>query len=143
MSDAMSMVVQTLLGNRPNVRTLASTDVLPASFELGFDQLGQLDPQWVWVAERHGQIEGCIVASPCHGVALVWRVTALRGGVLLPLLRQFMRDCRTRGMMGYMTLVDSAVPSQAKLRRIVERNGGGTRGPALTLMASPLIREGV
>lgn len=140
MSDAAQQIVMSVLrGEHPlKIRYLASHETLPADFEAGFDQLGQLDPSWVWIAERRGRMIGCIVASPCHGVALIWRVVS-KDGCLLPMLRQFMRDCKTRGLRGYMTLIDEKVKEQKKLQGIIERGGGGTKDTVFSLLASPLV----
>lgn len=139
MSKAHDIVMAVLSGEYPvKVRYLQPNETLPLDFDAGFDRLGQLDPSWVWIAERRGQMVGCIVASPCHGVALIWRVVS-RGNCLLPLLRQFMRDCHTRKLKGYITLLDGDVKEQRKLQRIIEHHGGGTREPLFRLMASPLV----
>ena|SRR5208283_1337761 len=145
MSKAASMVIAALRGESPLiVRLLQEPESLPESFEAGFDQLGQLDPQWVWVAERRGQIVGCIVASPCHGVALIWRLYSKTGAdCLLPMCRRFMADCRKRGVKGYMTFVDLNIPAQSKLQRLLKRLGGDTTGNPFTLIAGPLAKEGV
>lgn len=141
MSDAHQIVMSVLRGEFPvRIRYLAKNETLPLEFEAGFDQLGQLDPSWVWIAERRGQMTGCIVASPCHGVALIWRLVSLpNSNCLLPMLRQFMRDCKTRGIKGYMTLIDEKVSEQKQLQRIIERSGGGTKDTVFSLVASPLV----
>ena len=145
MSDAAQLVLSVLRGETPlQVRLLKESESLPSEFEAGFDQLGQLDPNWVWVAERRGQIVGCIVSSPCHGVALIWRLYSKTGAnCLLPMCRRFMADCRKRGVKGYMTLVDPTVKAQSKLLSIIKRGGGKTENRPFILIGSPLVREGI
>lgn len=140
MSDAAQLVLDILRGTLPaRVRLMRDGDVLPVEFEAGFDQLGQLDRQWAWVCERGGEITGLLLASPCHGVALVWKVAMKEGErSLLRLLRTFVRDIRQRGLKGYMTWVDPKIERQNKLRRIMEHAGGKAAIDSLTLVAAPL-----
>ena len=145
MSDAVTIVLNVLRGTFPlTVRLLKESESLPAFFEAGFDQLGQLDPQWVWVAERRGQIVGCIVSSPCHGVALIWRLVALpESNCLLPMCRRFMADCRKRGLKGYMTWTNSENETQNHLQRIIKRIGGEVAPNNYQLIAGPIAKEGI
>jgi hypothetical protein len=131
-------IVMAVLDKR-RIRNMRPGEVLPEKFEVGFDQLGRLDHNWVWIAERRGQIEGCIVASPCHGVALIWRLVSFAGSAgMLPLCRRFMKDCKARGIRGYLTLVDPEVKTQARLMRVILRGKGKVAG-TFHLMASPLV----
>lgn len=142
MSDAAQLVMEALAGGlRASVRLLRHGESLPESFELGFAHLGALDPSWCWVVERGGAIEGCLLASPCHGTALIWRLVLIPGAPLSSLtrlLRAFLRDCRARGLAGYMTLVDEGVDAQGKLKKIMERAGAKVAARGWTLMASPV-----
>lgn len=147
MSDAAKLVLDVLMGTTPAVvRLMRPDDAIPPEFEAGFDQLGALDTSWIWVSELQGAITGILIASPCHGVALIWKL-ALRPNepvsVLFKLLRAFLKDIRQRGMRGYMTWVDPNVKTQAKLKRIIERAGGKSAVGTLELIAAPLAREGI
>lgn len=147
MPDATQLVLDVLQGKTPaKVRLIYTGERLPASFELGFDHLHQIDPNWCWIVERNGHIEGCLLASPCHGTAMIWRLCTTPGAPLsslTKLLRAFLADCRRRGLRGYITLVDEAIDGQAKLKKIMERAGAKQAATGWTLMASPIPREGI
>lgn len=145
MSEAAKVVLAVLRGESPlTVRLLRESESLPESFEAGFDQLRQLDPSWVWVAERRGQIVGCIVSSPCHGVALIWRLVALPGShCLFALWKRFLKDCRSRKVVGFMALVDPAVHTQGKIQRYLERQMRAKDAGRFVLMAGSMARGGV
>jgi hypothetical protein len=146
-SDAAKLVLDVLRGTTPAVvRLMREGDVFPPEFDVGFDQLGKLDYRWIWVAERNGVIEGVVAASPCHGMALVWRVAIDHDSpksLLLKLLRAFMRDIRQRGYSGYMTWVDPNRRPESQLRRVIEHLGGKSSHERMVLVAAPLAREGV
>jgi len=137
------------------VRHYQKGDVIPAELRIGFDQLGRLDGEWIWVVEepcsivmRRGAasqasavICGVLVAAPCHGVAMIYRLALMPGtslGKLTALLRRFMDDLLERGYVGYMTFVDPTVPAQAKLRKLIERAKGSQVGGNHLVMAGPL-----
>ena len=128
------------------VRLLRDGDVLPSAFDVGFDKLNAIDPNWCWIVERNSVLEGCLLASPCHGTAVIWRLAMIPGtsaSSLLKLLRTFMRDMRRRGISGYITFVDENEPTQRKLKSLMERIGAKVGAKNWTLMASPIPREGV
>lgn len=142
-ADMLSAIVR--YRNRVVVRTALPGEIFPSTWELGFEQLGKIDPMWVWVAERFNQPLGALVASEAHGVAVIWRVVALgpdAATITRRLLHCFLADIRLRGLKGYLTMLNRAVPAQDKLARIIERAGGkesATRD--LVLMAGPIPRE--
>lgn len=137
MSDASQLVVDRILG-KTVIRQMHKGEVLPEHFELGFDQLGQIDEEWVWVAESGSDIIGCILSSPCHGTAVVWRVVASDKRCLLKLLRFFLRECKTRGLRGCMAMVDPEIDAQRKLKSIMARTGGYVASDKFELVATPL-----
>lgn len=141
MSIAEQIVMEVLTGGKPVVRLMLQRDVIPAEFEVGFDQLGRLDHNWIWVVERYGKIEGCIVAAPCHGVAFVYRVAMAKDApkyCLRKLIRQAVNDCRERGIRGMMTFVNPDNETQMKLKKLMENWGGGSPVPLQMVMAAPL-----
>lgn len=138
MSQAAQLAADVLMGRRTIIRQMRCGDILLPEWECGFEQLGRIDPEWVWVAEKGGRLIGCIVASPAHGTAIVWRVVS-DGSCLLPLLRTFYRDIRKRGCMGYMTIVDPRIKEQAKLQKVMERGKGGIVADGFTLIAAPVL----
>ena len=96
-----------------------------------------LDPDWVWVSyDKSGGIVGMMIAAPCHGLVLIWRLKMLPSAprmALLKLLRRFIRDIRLRGMLGYFSFLDiSTRPEEQALARIAFRAGS-------VLMASTTV----
>jgi len=146
MSDAVQFAVEVIRGQRAVVRLLRSGDVLPKTFDIGFDQLGTLDASWVWVSERQGTITGVLVASPCHGVALIWRLAVEPSepiSTLTRLLRVFLKAIRERKCKGYITWVDPKVEIQAKLKGIIQHVGGGVAVNGMEMLAGSLVRENI
>jgi hypothetical protein len=134
MSAAHQIVLDVIHGGRPVVRNLHYGEIIPPEFEVGFDKLGMLDRDWVWVLDQGGEIKGILVASPCHQTVVIWRLV---GKEPLKLLRTFGRTVRKLGYQGFMTLLDETSPTQRKLFRIVKRCGGGTMPARFMLAAAP------
>jgi len=125
------------------IRMLRKGEIIPASLEAGFEQLGNLDHDWVWVLESGGEIKGVLLAAPCHGTAFIWRIAVgpdVEGWSVGKLLRRFLADCRERGLKGYITIIDSSVPIQKQLQRIIERAGGTVVGD-YRMMSAPTPKE--
>jgi len=86
-----------------------------------------LDPHWVWTVEDAGKMVGILIAGPCHGLVFIWRVKVVAGAprwTLGKLFRNFIRDLRKRGCLGYMAclnLVDQ--PRELAIARIALRAG--------------------
>ena len=126
-------------------RLMREGEEIPPELEAGFEQLGKLDRDWVWVVESGGKIVGVLLACDCHGVAMIWRVAVLPGQSTMAvgrLLRRFLGDVRARGMVGYLTLVDASKSTQGRLQAIIEKAGGQKFGE-FTLMASAMPRENI
>lgn len=137
--------VMAFLTPKDHTRLLREGETIPPSLEAGFDLLGKLDHNWIWVVEAGGEIKGVLVASPCHGCAFVWRVVIADGMAniaVIRLLRRFARDIRDRGMKGYITLLGSSSAVETRLRSIVEKLGAKAWGE-YTIMASGLPKENV
>lgn len=129
---------------KANVRQMRASDRMPPELRMGFDLLGKLDTDWIWVVEEGGLIRGVLVAAPCHGVAMIYRLALVPGtplGSLTALLRRFLGDLRARGIRGYLTFVDPESKIQGKLKRIIERAGGQQIGAPHVVMAAPLPKE--
>lgn len=137
MSEAAKLVSDMIVG-KTIIRQMHKGEPLPASFELGFDQLGQVDENWVWVAEQYGRLVGCIMASPCHGTAIVWRVVSSDMKCLLAMLRFFLKECKNRGLRGCMALIDPQIDAQRKLKSIMQRTGGYVASTDFEFVATPL-----
>jgi hypothetical protein len=131
--------------SQDHVRLLREGETLPSSLDAGFEQLGKLDREWVWCLISGGEIKGALLACPCHGTAFVWRVSLMPGlgkTAILRLLRRFVSDIRKRGVIGIITILDAATPTQAALKGILERVGGCKFGD-YELVVAPIPKEGV
>lgn len=129
---------------KANARQMRASDRIPPELRIGFDLLGKLDTDWIWVVERDGLIRGVLVAAPCHGVAMIYRLALVPGthvSSLIALLRTFLRDLRGRGIRGYLTFLDPESKIQGKLKRVIERAGGQQVGNPHVVMAAPLPKE--
>jgi hypothetical protein len=142
MSALMDFDIVAFFGKkREQARLMRPMDVIPAELEAGFDLLGQLDPDWVWVLAQDEKIKGVLIASPAHGVAMIWRITVAKDAsqmALFKLLRAFLRDARSRGLRGYLTIVSPSSESQKRLTGIFEKAGGQVVESGMTMLASPV-----
>lgn len=130
---------------KDHARLLRKGEKIPVGLEAGFDILGQIDHNWIWVMESHGEIKGVLVASPCHGCAFVWRLVIapdMDNVAVIRLLRQFAKDIREMGLKGYLTLLGSASATETRIKAIVEKLGAKAYGD-YTIMASRLPKENV
>jgi hypothetical protein len=129
-------------------RLMRSGEVIPPELEAAFDLTGQLDSNWVWVLDTDGIIKGVLIASPAHGVVMIWQISIAKDAsnlALARLLRRFLADCRTRGMRGLLTIVNLAGDSQRRLADIILKSHPMARiiEPSMALLASPLPKEGL
>lgn len=85
-------------------------------------QMLDLDLDWVWAAyDREDRMVGLLIAAPCHGLAMIWRVRMLPSAAptaLLSMFRKFIKDIRRRGFLGYMVGLDLTRPEEQALARI-------------------------
>ena len=138
-------VMAFLLPKDHHARLLRPGETIPASLNAGFDMLGKIDPNWIWILESQGEIRGILVASDCHGCAFVWRLVVSPGMgnvAVIRLLRRFAMDIRERGLKGYLTLLSAENDTETRLKGIVEKLGGKSGGQ-FTLMASWLPKENI
>lgn len=135
--------VMAFLMPKERVRFLKPGETIPSHMDAGFELLGKLDRDWIWILEYQSQIRGVLVASNFHGIAFLWRLKVLPGvsqtGVLR-LLKRFRSDCLKRGVNGYMTLTDVSTATGKQLKSIVERCGGKDHG-TVNILSAPLPRE--
>lgn len=125
------------------VRNLEPWEFIPEALELGFEQLGKIDYNWVWVLVDKGQIKGAILAAPCHGTAFIWRVAVLPGlpnTAIVRLLRGFLASMRKRGVKGLLTIVDPEIATQRRLKRVLQRIRGREFG-TYELIVTPMPKE--
>jgi len=93
-----------------------------------------------------GNINGVLVASPCHGAAMIWRVVVAPGSsqmALGRLLRAFLRDCRKRGVRGYVTFLSLSGEAQQRLATILEHAGGKVIQSGMTMYGSRMPRANI
>lgn len=130
---------------RERARQLRSKEVIPSELDAAFDLVGQVDHEWVWVLEVDGELKGVLVASPAHGVAMIWRIVIKPGCSTMALgrlLRRFLKDCRKRGIVGYMTVLQMEGTQEA-LARIMEKVGAIKVQEGMTMYAGKLPRENI
>jgi hypothetical protein len=130
---------------RQRARLIGAAESIPAELDAGFELLGNLDRDWIWVLEDDGKVKGVMVASPCHGCAFIWRLAVMPelGHVaVIRLLRRFAADIRARKLKGYITVIDPSTPTQAHLVRILEKLGA-VNVKTMQLFASGLPKEGL
>jgi hypothetical protein len=135
--------IMAFLTPKEHARLLRQGETIPASLEAGFELLGQLDRDWIWILESQREIKGILLACPCHGAAFIWRI-AIEHDVdnvgVVRLLRRFLSDLKKRGVKGYLTIVDAQVATQKRLARVIEK-AGGTEVGQYTLMVGPTPKE--
>ena len=86
-----------------------------------------IDPDWVWVVHEEERIVGMLIAAPCHGIVMIWRIKMAKSASptsLLRLFRTFIKDIRRRRCLGYMAMVDVTRPEEQALMRIAFRAKG-------------------
>ena len=146
-TQAMPFDIMAFFGKKhEKARLLRAGEVIPSHLEAAFDLLGQIDHDWIWVLDVDGTIKGILVASPCHGAAMIWRIVVSPGSsqmALGRLLRAFLRDCRKRGIKGYLTFVSLSREPERRLASILEHSGGKIFQKDMALIVSPMPREGI
>lgn len=104
-------------------------DAIPEGLKEGENwPLLTLDDHWVWLArDSEGGVVGILIAAPCHGLVFIWRLKMLETAphwALGKLLRQFIRDLRSRKCLGYIACLDiCSRPAEQALHRIAFRAG--------------------
>jgi len=101
-------------------------DEVPAALMQGFEAW-KIDRDWQWILVSDGKVMAQLLTSNMHGMLYMMRLTALPEapyGWALRLLRQAIRDARSRGLLGYIVLLQDSTPEQLCLMRIVQRHQG-------------------
>jgi hypothetical protein len=139
-------VMEFFRSKREHARLLRPGEVIPSELEAAFDLLGQLDPDWVWVLDCAGTIKGVLVASPAHGVAMIWRISIAKDAsnmALVRILRRFLKDCRKRGIRGLLTAVSPNRDSEKRLASIMVHAGCRQLEGDLVMVVGKLPRENI
>jgi hypothetical protein len=93
-------------------------------------QFPRIDPEWCWVVEHESAPIALVLASPAHGMLMVWRVlstASARRTMLTWFLAAFPKildNARLRGCVGYGSFFHDDRPEEAKLARLLQRNRG-------------------
>lgn len=104
---------------------LLRDEPMPTDLGIGMDGY-IIDGDWAWIAEKEGRINGFLAAAPCHGIVMVLRFVMRPGSPFetLPLLlRQFVRDCRNRGYIGFFTPLNPDRPAEKALQGMMHKLG--------------------
>ena len=111
-----------------------------------------LVPEWVWAVEADDRSEpfAIIVTSFSHGWLVLWRILALSPlppGIplnwFLVAHPQVFAEARSRGCVGFLTLLADDRPAEAQMARIALRLAGGTILPFHgSMCVGPLNGEG-
>jgi hypothetical protein len=134
-------VLEMLMATR--ARQLQPEERLPPEVRFSMDGL-VLDPEWVWVVEEGGQVQAALMAMHGHQVAVLMRLAArptAHLSVLVPLFRKMFKDLRDRGIQAYVVMLDTRVPTEAKLGEVAKRMGAVELDDSCTVMAGPMIPE--
>lgn len=89
--------------------------------------LGNPNPDWIWVSLDSGSVVGVLTAAPCHGVIIILRVKMASNAprtALRRLLRTCFADCKQRGYQGYMTWFAEDSEDERILMTIARSSGG-------------------
>jgi hypothetical protein len=122
------------------VRHLAPNEDWPAALFMGFTG-PQLDRDWAWVAEDHGQVMAGLLACPMHGIAFLMRLAVTHEApqmVIRSLLAEVARELRERGCMGWVSTVDIHTREGRGLARLATRKGGFEWPDPLTMIFGSL-----
>jgi hypothetical protein len=106
----------------------------------------KLDGNWIWVVEMEHNIVGYLIAAPVHGAALLLRLRLdvdVPKWALIPLLRRFFRDCRSRGMNGFFGYFDMQSDIENRLAMLVAKVEGKVWFAPVLAVAAPIPREGL
>ena len=112
-----------------NIRLRHRGEILPDGLKTEFELLGQVDHNWHWLIEHNGEVIAQILASNCHGMLLILRMTRIPVTTFIPptwamlALRRVLRDAKERGCLGFMVMLEDRHPVEAKLMRIAQKAG--------------------
>jgi hypothetical protein len=109
-----------------SVRTLAEGEVMPQGLGTGFEKMPVMK-DFVWVAEKDGEIQGILLAAPCHGLLYLVRLCVKENcnpAIASALLRQCMRDSKERGFKGYLFHISPMLGTERRFIPICKKAGG-------------------
>lgn len=141
----MATAVATKAASVTTARFMRPDEPVPDSLNESLLFLRGVDRRWIWLAEHNEEIIGCLIAAPCHGIAMIIRVKMVEGAprsALLILLRQFFADLRERSYEGFMSWYDESSEDEKALRDIAEKFNGIIVARPGVAIASRLPPEG-
>lgn len=112
-----------------SVHVRTQYDFLPEELFDGLESY-VIDPEWQWVVEQDGRIVAQVLACYAHGITILLRISATQDAPkswAVVALRQVLRDCRERGCIGFLTMLEDNKKQEVKLMRIVQKIGGYVR----------------
>lgn len=99
---------------------------IPAELMVGIEPFHIVE-SWQWVVEYEDKIVAQILTAPAHGLLILLRMMSVPDAPaswLVLALRRILADAKERGLFGYVVLLQDSRPREAKLMRIVQKNGG-------------------
>jgi hypothetical protein len=85
-----------------------------------------LDLDWVWLLELDEEPVACCITSPMHGALLLIRVASLPRAPrlwFLMLMRTVFEEAKSRGLKGWLTMMEASRKPEIRLARIARRHG--------------------
>jgi hypothetical protein len=107
------------------IRNYVKGEELPEALKTGFET-GSMS-EWIWVAERDGNIVAMLIAAPAHVVAILLRVlTTPEAGLndLRTLLIRSLNDIKARGFPAYITWLNPERNNEKGLLGIIKASDG-------------------
>jgi len=118
------------------IRTLREDETFPQHLGTGFESMPVMK-SYCWIAEHEGRIVGILMAAPCHGLVYIvrLRVEEMAPTITAALLfRNFIRDVKQMGFVGYFTHVDPSRESERSMIPICRK----AKGLQIAMMQIPL-----
>lgn len=115
-----------MIGQKFWVRMREPSESIPEELMDGLEAY-RIDPDWQWVVEYDGYIVAQVLGCYAHGIVILLRMSATKDAPKIwavVALRQVLKDCRERGCIGFMTMLEDSKPLEVKLMRIVQKLNG-------------------
>lgn len=122
------------------VRHLGPGEGWPENVPVGWEG-PTLDHNWCWLIEDESGPIGGLMACPMHGAIFLLRVVvanAAPAGTLRTLLHGVLREARSNGCVGFLTLTDPHSRIGRKLAHLAQRAGGIQLPDSLNIVSGPL-----
>ena len=99
-------------------------DIL-SELDSGMEHYPNIDPDWVWLFQRRGEIVASLFAAPVHGVVFLLRLNAKPNNAIAikTLMEAAFKTMRERGFTMFFTFFDATRKEELKLARVAQRYG--------------------